>query len=690
MNLLNKLLKVAFTCLFLFTPLLMFSKTSELFEFNKLIFIYLIAILVVLLWSVKMIKNGRFEIRKSFFDIPIIIFYLSQVLSTAGSIDIHTSLFGYYGRFNGGLLSLTAYIFLYYAFISNFDKTFALKLLKISLISSVIVILWGLPGKFGLDLSCLLFTGQFNNSCWTDQFHPELRMFSTLGQPNWLGAFLVVNFFIGLYFYIKNLENHSTKYEIPARNATPISNASHSVAGGLCTLYLFLNFAALLFTRSRSSYFALGAGILLFVLMGYFNFKRIFSAFGPKRLYLFLGATILFLFLFKTGIPKIDKVLNLPFTFQKPTALSKVVVPLQKLNITESFDIRKVVWKGAVDLGLRYPLFGSGVETFAYAYYFTRPVEHNLTSEWDYLYNKAHNEYLNYFATTGFAGLGAYLIMIGTVCFVMLRSVRGDEKNERTYLFLAYLTILITNFFGFSVTTINLYFYLIPAFIVVFSTKENKTLSFNLKANSKVLTAFSILVSFYLFLSTFLYWMADIKYAEANRYSQVSDYKTSAQLLLTALQMRNEHVYKDKLSYALANLAFAAAYGKDESQSKKLMKLSKDYNDETIKSSSKNVLYYKTKAKNEYLFYSASLDPNYIKIGVEALNEAARLSPTDPKNYYSLAVFYSILFDETKNISLKTEYNTLSLQALSKMIKLKPDYAEGLILEKQLLEKYQK
>jgi O-antigen ligase len=68
-------------------------------------------------------------------------------------------------------------------------------------------------------------------------------------------------------------------------------------------------------------------------------------------------------------------------------------------------------------------LFGTGVETFAYAYYFVRPQAHNLTSEWDYLYNKAHNEYLNYFATTGFIGLGTYLLVISTVIIVFLYKI---------------------------------------------------------------------------------------------------------------------------------------------------------------------------------------------------------------------------------------------------------------------------
>ena len=52
-------------------------------------------------------------------------------------------------------------------------------------------------------LTCLLFTGQFSNACWDNTslaFRPELRAFSTLGQPNWLGAYLAVTFFIGIYF----------------------------------------------------------------------------------------------------------------------------------------------------------------------------------------------------------------------------------------------------------------------------------------------------------------------------------------------------------------------------------------------------------------------------------------------------------------------------------------------------------
>jgi O-antigen ligase len=75
------------------------------------------------------------------------------------------------------------------------------------------------------------------------------------------------------------------------------------------------------------------------------------------------------------------------------------------------------------------PLFGTGVETFAFAYYTYRPAQHNMTSEWDYLYNKAHNEYLNYLATIGILGLGSYLLMIRSFSGLQLKSIFSKQME---------------------------------------------------------------------------------------------------------------------------------------------------------------------------------------------------------------------------------------------------------------------
>ena len=102
---------------------------------------------------------------------------------------------------------------------------------------------------------------------------------------------------------------------------------------------------------------------------------------------------------------------------------SPTPVPSPNSGGTESANIRMNVWSGAINAWRANPIFGTGVETFAFAYYKYKPVGQNLTSEWNFLYNKAHNEYLNYLATTGLFGLGSYLLMIGLFIFYALRII---------------------------------------------------------------------------------------------------------------------------------------------------------------------------------------------------------------------------------------------------------------------------
>jgi O-antigen ligase len=136
-----------------------------------------------------------------------------------------------------------------------------------------------------------------------------------------------------------------------------------------------------------------------------------------------------------------------------------------------------LVWQGAYSVGLKYPLFGTGVETFAYSYNFLRPNDHNMTSEWDFVYNKAHNELLNYFSTTGLFGIVTYLVFIGVV-IARIKYVWDEEDESKQLLEIvllsAFASIVVSNFFGFSTTTINIFFYLIPAFVTLLIFKGNK------------------------------------------------------------------------------------------------------------------------------------------------------------------------------------------------------------------------
>lgn len=696
----QKIQKYLYYLLLFVTPFIMLSNTSELFEFNKLLYIYIIAGLILCIWLARMVEAGKLLFKRTPFDLFIGLFFLSQLISTFLSIDVHTSIFGYYGRFNGGLLSLISYLIIYYSlveFMSVYDdkKGFINMLMKISLAASTLVILWGLPGKTGHDLSCLVFSGKLNNACWTAQFDPAARMFSTLGQPNWLGAYLAITFFISVYYFL---------------NSSQKTNKLYPFALGAITL---LQIIAVFFTNSRSSVLALffATGVLFILVMLKKKTLHI-PLLKEKALSLFILFFVSIL-IFKTGVSSIDKYISLSTYFKPPAKTVPVqpkgssTVPVDPLKITDSLDIRKIVWQGAEKLGMEYPLFGTGVETFAYSYYFVRPQAHNLTSEWDYLYNKAHNEYLNYFATTGFFGIGTYLLFVSAVVLLTLFWIRPifakDEDSHsdvtllQAALFCAWTTILITNFVGFSTTVISLYFYLIPALLFylqiikkpVTSTAAVKNTRHSLSGSAAIIGYGVSFILAIFFVQYFIsYWLADTKYAMAENLAKANDYQNSVMLLNQAMQLRPDHVYEDKLSYYLANLSFIASYQKNAQLAKELMQASDKFNAHSLQESPQNILYWKTKVKNLYIYYQITLDRKYVEEGVSALLESEKLSPTDPKLPYFLATYYSLLYDEEKDPKIKLQYQTKALEQINTSIQLKSDYFESYYLKAQLLKKY--
>lgn len=673
----------------------MFHKTSELFEFNKILFIYLISGAIASVWLSRMIVQKRIIIKNTLLSLPLAAFFLSQVLSTIFSIDRFTSFFGYYGRFNGGLLSIAAYYVFYLAFVSNFTSVTQLRLamkkaLVSSLLGSVVVIAWGLPSKFGFDLSCLVFTGKLNVACWTEQFKPTIRVFSTLGQPNWLGAYLAVNFFIGLYFLLTTYQKKGSLY--------------------MYAVYMFFNMLMLLYTRSRSSLLAVGVGMIVVIAYVLKNYKE---NFGQKRyrhtIAFLIGAFLCAVLVGKTGIDKVDHLMS----FNKPQQETPVKTNDTAITavITDSFTIRKIVWQGGYTLGLAHPLFGTGVETFAYAYNFVRPVAHNMTSEWDYVYNKAHNEFVNYFATTGFVGLGTYLILLGVVLSQIMHAFKKNNVEPRDKLLLtlcigAYMSLIVTIFFGFSITVTNIYLYMLPAFIIsivnISKVPNDVQVSTTKRLDNNTQILLGIVGIFFLTVVWWIgsYWSADIHYAKGENLAAFQDYGGALRELYKAYNLRKEHVYADKISSILAQVTIIES-SSQPSQGPEALKcpahdgtilscfdLVERYSREALQASPKNVYYYRTLSRNYILLYQAKRDEKYYQRAVEAAQQARDLAPTDPRYPYTLALFYLAKYENTKKPS-KEDVKMLEhigLPAADFALKLKTDYRDGYYVKGLILK----
>lgn len=698
----NKAIELVFYSLFITTPLAMHPHTSELFEFNKMWLVYIYSIIIFFLWGTKIIIERKFEVRRTPFDIFLLIFLASQIISTMISLDPHTSFWGYYSRFNGGLLSMLCYVLLYFAFSTNVlttDKDESLKkagrMLLAVFVSGILVSLWGFPSHFGFDPTCLAFRGSLDVSCWTEAFQPKIRIFSTLGQPNWLAAFLLILVPISIA-YALNAAKKIKKNEI-------FSYPLLTFIGFLLSTLLF--YVDLGWTLSQSGFIGFWIGNIVFVLLYTilvlkkysFSLKKII---GSKSFRALIFIQILLVILtftvrnpFQIHLPSISDMgqnknesqakPNNPATNGVPSPTPVVATqPALEAGITGSGEIRKIVWKGAIEIWKASPLIGSGVETYAFAYYKHRPAEHNLTSEWDYLYNKAHNEFLNYLATTGIFGLGSYLLFLVVFLIFSLKFLTSQLKKSvignplLPALIGAFIGIQVSNFFGFSVVIVNLLMFLIPLFFWCLTKPSIKLFTLP-KSSQDYITSESpgtgrimsiiVLGIFCLYLIFFLinYWNADIHYGLGYNYNRINAFQEANPSLEKAVKMHGgEDLYKNELSVNLAALALLAAQQKDINTASQYATRAKELSDEVARDNPNNVVYWK--ARTRVMFSLAELSPTVLADSVAAIEKAAILAPTDAKVIYNQALIYD-------QIGKKAE----ALELLNKAIKLKINYRDA-------------
>ena len=372
-----------------------------------------------------------------------------------------------------------------------------------------------------------------------------------------------------------------------------------------------------------------------------------------------------------------------------------------ELGGTDSTKIRLIVWEGAIDAWKNNPIFGTGVETFAFAYYKYRPPAHNLTSEWNFLYNKAHNEYLNYLATTGLFGLGTYLSIILAFFWIIFdKALKRFKVKELSFelllvlaLFAGYLSILVSNFFGFSVVIVNIYFFLIPALTLVLLeiVSKEKAIAFSTNKNSasakakaqKVKTyredkyktsglqKFGILiiiaVSLYFVYYLYVAWIADKSYALGMNLDRAQQYQQAYQNLKTATDLLpSEPVFTDELAINNAVLSLMVLQSQKNATgsaalASQLAQSAITLTDKVTTEHPNNVVFAKTKVR---VFYTLSqANPQYLPLALQAIQKAQLLAPTDANISYNLGVLYG------QNGQIQKAIDTLQ-----NTTKLKPDY----------------
>lgn len=160
------------------------------FDLSKVGIMYLITLIMLTAWFVKMILTCNFRSIVTPITIPILAFWLSYIISTVFSINPMMSLIGTYKRYEG-LCAITSYI-LQFFFVINFIDTREkfYRLMRAFLYTGFVGGVYGAIQHFGKDpLS------------W-ESFDPY-RLISTFGNPVFFGGYILMVFMIGLGMYLR-------------------------------------------------------------------------------------------------------------------------------------------------------------------------------------------------------------------------------------------------------------------------------------------------------------------------------------------------------------------------------------------------------------------------------------------------------------------------------------------------------
>ena len=168
---------LAFIAFLFFTPLIFVGNTNELFEFPKTFFIYIFGSTLIFVFLLTHILNPKPLTMPS----PLIVVWLIvNVVSTLFSSHFYTSIWGYYTRFNGGLVSVLILFGVYFVAVNVLTRENIENLGIVLLFTLIPIGVYAVVQHFNIQ-----------------------RVYSTFGQPNWVAAYVTMLLPLCLYVFLK-------------------------------------------------------------------------------------------------------------------------------------------------------------------------------------------------------------------------------------------------------------------------------------------------------------------------------------------------------------------------------------------------------------------------------------------------------------------------------------------------------
>jgi tetratricopeptide (TPR) repeat protein len=464
-----------------FTPLLFFILSHDQFELPKLTFLALLAIppLVSELTEMESLPLTPLSI-------ALLLLFVAETAASlpATSLSWRTSLLGDYENFSG----LSTFI-LYLLWFRTFSRRLTgEKLEKIILFNSLAAFfssLYAIGQHFGLDFIQ-----------WNAESVVATREFASLGNPNFLSAYLAMSLPLFLGVSLKRLAGLASPSPKPAFVFGALA------AWGLIFLVLGTPQAASVLHLAPFTLFQL---IFRIVGLAMLSISAIRFLLVPSWTGTVCGAILLILGLLTTGSRGgflgailglgfwgILAVKNLEFSAsfrQKLSQIPKIYGILtfclvlglfyilghsflnrlgdSALHMGQSLATSRLhIWRPGVKMAVANPVLGVGLDTFKIAFPYYSGIEFNQIDGMFMSSRMAHNELLQMACTTGFLGLAAYLGVLAAFIFMGWKIYRVSSPPTRWLLaaiFASALAYHVQNFFSFGVASLNLLWFLLLA-----------------------------------------------------------------------------------------------------------------------------------------------------------------------------------------------------------------------------------
>lgn len=369
------------------------------FDVDKTALLRSIGLMMLLAWVIAWIER-REQRTSSWLALPVLrslplgfqtalLFLVVYLLATATSVIPRASFWGAYIRLQG--FYTTAAYFIVFGLISLTLNSSAQvdRLIDTILLTSLPVVFMAILQQTGLS-----------PVGW--QAEDPTRAFSTVGNPIFLGAYLIM--------VIPMTALRAFQAAVQLRS----SPHPRRLYAAVVTMLLFGQVGTLALTGSRGPWLAFAGTIPLLALLWIATGRRKRLLLTMLSALMIVGAILLVLYL---RLPSWDSLANHPITrWLGTTRVARV----------DTIRSRILIWEGVIDLirsDTGRMVLGYGPETIQEVLMPHVPPELSHYEAADRLPDRAHNLVFDVLMTTGAAGLVAYLAFFGSLLYIGLRSL---------------------------------------------------------------------------------------------------------------------------------------------------------------------------------------------------------------------------------------------------------------------------